>query len=75
MPLWDAFAALGAYARVTTALAPFALAMALRAAFGRNRSIRWLITISTPWFPLNVLLAPYSPGMREDLQSIKSLLP
>jgi hypothetical protein len=46
--------------------------MALRAAFGRNRSVSRLITISTPWFLLNVLLAPYSPGMREDLQSIKS---
>jgi hypothetical protein len=74
MPLWDAFAALGAYTRVTTALAPFALAMLLRAAFGRNRFTGWLLSISTMWFLLNVLLAPYSPGMREDFQSIQSLL-
>jgi hypothetical protein len=74
MPLWDAFAALGAYARVTTALAPFASAMLLRAVFGRNKFTSWLISISTMWFLLNVLVAPYSPGMREDFQSIKSML-
>jgi hypothetical protein len=72
--LWNAFTALGAYARVTTALAPLALAMLLRAAFGRNRFTSRLISISTMWFLLNVLLAPYSPGMREDFQSIQSLL-
>jgi hypothetical protein len=57
-----------------TALAPFALAMPLRAAFGRNKFTSWLISISTMWFLLNALLAPYSPGMREDFQSIQSLL-
>lgn len=74
MALWDVFAALGPYARVTTAIIPFAASIALRLIFGRSRFIGWLISVSTMWFLLNVLLAPYSPGMRDDVQSIRSFL-
>jgi hypothetical protein len=73
MPLWEVFAALSPYARVTTAVIPFAAAVILRFTFGRNKLTGWLINVSTMWFLLNVLLAPYSPGMREDLRSIESL--
>jgi hypothetical protein len=70
MPLWEVFAALGPHARVTTAVVPFAVSMCLRVVFGRNKFIGWLISVSTMWFLLNVLLAPYSPGMRDDLHSL-----
>ncbi len=74
MALWDLFADLGPYARVTTAVAPFAVAVVVRLLFGSSRVTAWLISASTMWFLVNVLLAPYSPGMRDDLEKIQSIL-
>lgn len=74
MSLWDIFAALGPYARVTTAVSPFVCAVMLRLFFGRSRLTAWFVSASTMWFLVNVLLAPYSPGMREDLRNIESML-
>jgi hypothetical protein len=58
------------YARVTTAVAPFVAAIALRLMFGKNRVTRTLLSVSTTWFVINVLMAPYSTGMRDDLSNI-----
>ena len=69
------FQNLSPHARVATALAPFALAMAGRLVFGGNRVTNWSITIGTAWFVMNVFLAPYSPQMRQDILSLRAWLP
>lgn len=53
--------------RVAAAVAPFVIAMLLRAILGRTQFTRWSTMIATMWFAINVLLAPYSAGMRQDL--------
>jgi hypothetical protein len=73
MGLWSIVDALSPHARVATALAPFAGAMVVRVALGTNRFIQWLIWASTMWFLINVLLAPYSPGMRDDFVALWGL--
>ena len=65
---------LSPYARVATAAAPFAAALIMRLAFGANRLTRWMITVSTTWFAINVLLAPYSAHMRQDIMDLLSML-
>lgn len=51
------------YLRIATALAPFIGALLLRVLLGRNRVTRFLISASTTWFAVNVLLAPFTdPG-------------
>jgi hypothetical protein len=50
-----------------TAIIPFAVAMLLRLILGRTQLTRWAITLGTMWFAFNVLLAPYSTGIRQDL--------
>lgn len=59
-------------ARVGTAVAPFVVAMLLRLLLGRTQFTRWSIAISTMWFAINVLLAPYSAGVREDLMELSN---
>lgn len=73
MEWWNVVDTLGLHARVISALAPFVGAMTLRLVVGANRVTKWLISISTMWFLINVLVAPYSPGMREDLMSLRGL--
>jgi hypothetical protein len=60
-------------ARVATAVAPFVVALIVRLLMGRNNLTRWLVTLSTMWFAINVLLAPYSAGMRQDLVSLQQM--
>jgi len=74
MLFWSLVDTISPYARVTTAIAPFAAASILRFAMGRNKLTAWLISIATMWFLVNVLVAPYSEGMRDDLHSIQSML-
>ncbi len=57
-------------ARVGTALAPFLVAMLLRAMLGKTEFTRWSIAIGTMWFAINVLLAPYSAGVRQNLMEL-----
>ena len=54
-------------ARVETAVVPIVIAMLLRLLLGRSQFTRWTILIGTMWFAMNVLLAPYSDGIRQDL--------
>jgi hypothetical protein len=64
---------LSPYARVTTAVVPFVIAVLLRLVFGKNKVTRLLLSVSTTWFAINVLMAPYSPGMRQDLSNLRSI--
>jgi hypothetical protein len=66
---------LSPHARVATAALPFAIAVAMRVVLGANRLTRWLISLSVMWFAANVLMAPYSAGMREDIRNLRTLLP
>jgi hypothetical protein len=65
---------LGPYARVATAVFPFLLAMLARMVWGKSQSMSWLITLTTMWFVINVLMAPYSAPMRQELQSLLARL-
>ena len=67
MYLGRIFAELSPYARVVTAIAPFLGAIVLRLLFGKNQFTRLALSVSTVWFAVNVLMAPYSYGMRQDL--------
>jgi hypothetical protein len=57
---------------VSVAAAPFLVAMLLRLLLGRTEFTRWAIAVGTMWFAINVLLAPYSTGMRERLMEISN---
>jgi hypothetical protein len=61
-------------ARVATAVLPFVVAMLVRLMFGKSRVTGWLITAATVWFAVNVLMAPYSARMQQDLRNMGSLL-
>jgi hypothetical protein len=62
------------HARVATAVAPFAAAAIMRIAFGRNKLTRWMLTATTTWFAINVMLAPYSARMRQEIMDLIALL-
>ena len=51
-------------------MAPFVVAILLRLVFGKNRLTGYLITLATTWFVVNVLIAPYSVRMTQDLRQI-----
>jgi hypothetical protein len=61
-------------AQVATAVLPFVVAMMLRWIMGRTEFTRWAITVGTMWFAINVLLAPYSAGVRQDLMDLSTRL-
>ena len=65
---------LGPISRVTTAMAPFVAASALRMMFGKNRKTRLLLSVSVMWFAMNVLIAPYSAEVQQDLSRLGNML-
>ena len=69
------FADLSPHARVVTAVLPFALAIFVRLLVGNNLFSRWLISLSVLWFAANVMMAPYSAGLRQEIRNLRSLLP
>jgi len=71
----DLIDSLSPHARVATAVLPFVAAIVLRLVLGNNAFTRWLVSLSVMWFAANVLMAPYSAGMREDLRNLRTLLP
>ena len=71
----DIFNDLTPHARVVTAVLPFAIAIFVRLVLGNNRLTRWLISLGVMWFAANVLMAPYSAGMRQDVRNLRTLLP
>ena len=64
---------LSPHARVATALAPFLVAIVLRLIMGKNKVTRLLLSITTTWFAINILLTPYSARMREDISNIPAM--
>ena len=71
----DIFNDLTPHVRVVTAVLPFAIAIFARLVLGNNRLTRWLISLGVMWFAANVLMAPYSAGMRQDVRNLRTLLP
>lgn len=59
-------------ARVETAVVPILIAMLLRLILGRTQFTRWSIAIGTMWFAMNVLMAPYADGIRQDLMEVSA---
>jgi len=59
--------ALSPHTRVATALVPFLAALVARLLFGKNRFTRAILSLSTMWFAINVLLAPFSVGLRQEI--------
>jgi hypothetical protein len=57
-------------ARIAAATAPFAGALVLRIAFGSHSITRWIVALTTFWFVLNVLLAPYSSSLVQDIMEL-----
>ena len=58
------------HARVATAVIPFLVVMTARVVWGKGRLMSWLITLSTLWFAINVLIAPFSQSMQQDLVNL-----
>ena len=71
----DIFNDLTPHARVVTAVLPFVIALSVRLVLGNNLLTRWLISLSVMWFAANILMAPYSTGMRQDIRNLRTLLP
>jgi hypothetical protein len=46
--------------------------MLVRLILGKNRLTQVLVSVSTTWFAINVLLAPLSQGMRRDILDMRS---
>ena len=59
------------YARIFTAVAPCLGAIVLRLVFGKNRLTRVMLSVTTVWFAANVMMAPFSEGMRRDLWNLQ----
>ena len=75
MATGNLFNDLSPYARVVTAVLPFAFAVFMRLLVGNNRLTRWLISLTILWFAANILMAPYSARMRQDIRNLRTLLP
>jgi hypothetical protein len=75
MPWGSLLEELSPHGRVLTAVVPFAIAMFTRFVLGKSRVTGWLITLTTVWFAANVLLAPYSIGMRQGIREIGRMIP
>jgi uncharacterized MAPEG superfamily protein len=61
---------LSPHLRVATAVTPFLLAMVMRLLLGGNLLTRSLLTLATLWFAANVLMAPYSAAMRQEIRNL-----
>jgi hypothetical protein len=72
VPIAGIFEDLSPHARAANAILPFAGAMLLRFVLGKNRLTQVLISLSTTWFVINVLMAPLSEGMRRDILDLRS---
>jgi hypothetical protein len=68
---WTMFEEFTPHARVITAIGPFLMAIVMRLILGKNKLTRMLLSLSTTWFAINVLLAPYSGRMQAELQSLR----
>ena len=71
----DMFNGLSPPARVAAAVLPFVIAVLVRLLLGNNQLTRRLFLLSVLWFATNILMAPYSDGMRQGISDLRTLLP
>jgi hypothetical protein len=57
--------------QLAAAIAPFAVALLLRILLGRTPFTRWVVMFSTMWFAINVLGAPYSAAIRQEILALE----
>lgn len=53
---------------------PFLAALILRLIIGKNRFTRVVLSLATMWFAANVLMAPYSVKMRQEIRNLGTRL-
>jgi len=41
--------------------------------FGKNRLTRAILSLSTMWFAINVLMAPFSLGLRREILDFRMI--
>jgi hypothetical protein len=70
----DLFSGASPQARLAISVAPFIIAVFLRIVLGNCRLTRVLFSLGTVWFFVNVLMAPYSFGVRQNLDNWRALL-
>ena len=75
MLLGDMFDHLTPHQRVVTAVVPFVAAMILRLVLGKGRFSGAVITLATLWFAINILAAPFSARMRDEIRTVGRFLP
>jgi hypothetical protein len=64
---------LSPYARAATAIAPLFIALAIRLVLGKGRLTGALLTAATVWFAANLLMAPFSSRMQQDIETVRAL--
>jgi hypothetical protein len=64
---------LSPHARVATAVAPFVGSVIFRLMTGRSRLASLLMSISTTWFAVFVMLTPISFDMQQDLMRLRAM--
>ena len=74
MPLGNFVDSFSPHARVATALIPFLVALVLRLLFGKNQVTRIALSVATLWFAVNVMMAPYSVEMRQEILNLGTRL-
>jgi hypothetical protein len=57
--------------QVAVAVAPFAMALLLRVLLGRTEFTRWIVMLCAMWFAIDVLVTPYSSGIRQELLALE----
>ncbi len=74
MPLGNLVDSFSPHARVATALIPFLVALVLRLLFGKNQVTRVALSVATLWFAVNIMMAPYSVEMRQEILNLGARL-
>ena len=60
------------HASVLGAVLPVVLAMVARIIWGSNKITKTLLSMCTIWFVVNVVVAPYSEGMQQDIMMLRA---
>jgi hypothetical protein len=68
------FESFSPHVRVATALVPFLLALVLRLVMGKSYFTRAALSLSTMWFAINVLLAPFAADLRQEIFNLAARL-
>ncbi len=61
------------HVRLASALLPIAITITLRFVFGSGKVVNTMVSIATVWFAVNVLAAPYSFQMQQDIESVRRI--